>query len=88
VHLDHFRRYTARDIREKLEAAGYEVERMVRFNLFGALGWLFCSRVLRRRILPEGQLWLFNRLTPLFTAIERRIPVPFGLSLLVIGKKI
>jgi SAM-dependent methyltransferase len=88
VHLDHFRRYTARDIREKLAAAGYEVERMVRFNLFGALGWLFCSRVLRRRILPEGQLGLFNRLTPLFMAIERRIPVPFGLSLLVIGKKI
>lgn len=87
VNLDHYRRYTARDIREKLAEAGYEVERMIRFNLFGALGWFVCSRILKREILPESQLGLFNRLTPLFMAIERRFPAPFGLSLLVIGKK-
>ncbi|MHB9030562.1 MAG: class I SAM-dependent methyltransferase [Candidatus Latescibacterota bacterium] len=87
INLDHFRRYTARDIRQKFSSCGLETERLVRFNLFGALGWLLCSRVLRRKILPEGQLGLFNLLTPAFMAIERTVPVPFGLSLLAVGRK-
>ncbi len=87
VNLDHFRRYTASDIRRKFAAAGLETERLVRFNMFGALGWLLCSRILRKKILPQGQLGLFNRLTPLFMAIERAVPVPFGLSLLAVGRK-
>jgi SAM-dependent methyltransferase len=87
INLAHFRRYTKRDIAGKLAAAGFETERMVRFNLFGALGWFFCSRILRSELLPEGQLGLFNRLTPLFIATERKAPIPFGLSLLVVGRK-
>ena len=87
IHLDHFRRYTAADIRRKFASAGLETERLVRFNMFGALGWLLCSRVLRKKILPQGQLGLFNRLTPLFMAIERVVPAPFGLSLLAVGRK-
>jgi SAM-dependent methyltransferase len=87
INLDHFRRYTARDIRQKFRACGLETERLVRFNMFGAIGWLLCSRVLRRKILPEGQLGLFNLLTPAFMAIERTVPAPFGLSLLAIGRK-
>jgi 2-polyprenyl-3-methyl-5-hydroxy-6-metoxy-1,4-benzoquinol methylase len=87
VNLDHYRRYTARDIRAKLAAAGFETEIVRRFNMFGAAGWFVASRILKRPILPEGQLGLFNLLTPLFMAIERLIPVPFGLSLLVVGKK-
>jgi SAM-dependent methyltransferase len=87
INIDHFRRYTARDIREKFTSCGLETERLVRFNMFGALGWLLCSRVLRKKILPEGQLGLFNFLTPAFMAIERIIPTPFGLSLLAVGRK-
>jgi SAM-dependent methyltransferase len=87
INLDHFRRYTARDIRKKFAASGLETERIARFNAFGALGWFACSRVLRRTILPESQLDIFNRLTPLFMAIERVIPPPFGLSLLAVGRK-
>lgn len=87
INLDHFRRYTVRDIRRKLAACGFEIEHIRRFNMFGAFGWFFASRVLRRRILPEGQLGLFNLLTPFFMAVERIIPVPIGLSLLVIGRK-
>jgi hypothetical protein len=60
---------------------------MRRFNMFGALGWFIASRVLRRRILPEGQLGLFNLLTPAFMALERIVPVPIGLSLLVVARK-
>jgi SAM-dependent methyltransferase len=86
-NLDHYRRYTVRDITLKFAESGLVPERMIRFNMFGAMGWFACSRVLRKKILPEGQLGLFNRLTPLFMAFERTFPVPFGLSILAVGKK-
>jgi hypothetical protein len=60
---------------------------MFRMNIPGALGWFLYSRVLRREILPEGPLGLFNRLTPLFMAFERIIPPPIGLSIIAVGKK-
>lgn len=87
-NLDHFRRYTRRDIIRKLTASGLEPEHISEFNLFGALGWFTSSRILRKKILSEGQLGLFNRLTPLFMAIERKFPAPFGLSILAVGRKV
>lgn len=87
MNLDHFRRYTSSGIRRIFASAGLETERLVRFNLFGALGWFLCSRVLRKKILPKGQLGIFNLLTPVFMGIERTVPAPFGLSLLAVGKK-
>jgi len=87
-NLDHFRRYARRDITRKLTASGLEPEHISEFNLFGALGWFVSSRILRKKILSEGQLGLFNRLTPLFMAVERKFPAPFGLSILAVGRKV
>lgn len=87
VNLDHFRRYTIRDIRRKFVHSGITPERFFRMNMPGAAGWFLYSRILRRSILPEGPLGLFNRLTPLFMAVERTIPVPLGLSIVAIGRK-
>lgn len=87
-NLDHFRRYTRKEIIRKLAASGLKPEYISNFNMFGALGWFISSRILRKKILPEGQLRIFNRLTPLFMAIERKFPAPFGLSILAVGRKV
>jgi len=86
-NLDHFRRYTIRDITKKIEKAGLKPEKCWRFNIFGTFGWFLCSRILKKKILPEGPLSLFNRLAPAFIAIERLMPVPFGLSIVAVGRK-
>jgi len=86
-HLDHFRRYTVRDIRGKFARSGLSPVKFIRMNMFGAAGWFVYSRVLKREILPEGPLGLFNVLTPVFMAIERTVPVPFGLSIIAVGRK-
>ena len=86
-NLDHFRRYTIRDIRSKFTESGLKAVRFIRMNMFGAVGWLMYSRILRRKILPEGPLGLFNMLTPFFMAVERTVPVPFGLSIIAVGRK-
>jgi len=59
-HLDHFRRYRRPELLRLLERCGFKVERSFHFNMLGALGWWFNGRVLRRKVLPGGQLRLFN----------------------------
>ena len=86
-NLKHFRRYTIQEIRNKFKAVGLKPEKFWRFNMSGTFGWFLCSRVLKKKILPEGQLSLFNKFTPAFIAIERLMPVPFGLSIMAVGRK-
>ena len=40
----HYRRYTRERLRDVVEAAGLEVERLYSFNLLGVLGWLAKNR--------------------------------------------
>ena len=84
--LDHFRRYDRKALVRLVEAAGFEIERVRYLNMVAVPGWWLNSRVLRRRLLPGNQLRAFRWLMPLLR-IERRIEPPFGLSLLVIGRK-
>jgi len=88
VHLDHHRRYGRRELRAKLERSGFVVDRMFFMHLVGAVGWWFNSRVIKARILPEGQIGLYDRLVPLFRWAESRVRPPVGLSLVAIGRKV
>ena len=86
-YLDHYRRYTMGDIKNKFRVAGLTPVKLWRINIFGTFGWFMCSRVLRRKILPTNSLSIFNKLTPVFTAFERMVPIPFGLSIIAVGRK-
>src|SRR5207244_11096890 len=60
--IGHHRRYTKAELRRKLEASGFTVERIRRSNPVGALGWLVNVRLLGlRRLRGAG---LFDRLVP------------------------
>ncbi len=76
----HERRYAKEPLRQALLAAGLEVETLRHVNPVGALGWLVSSRLLRRELIPEGPLRLFDRLVPALRALDSMHP-PFGLSL-------
>lgn len=87
--LGHFRRYNLPDLRRQVEAAGFEIEQLGYLNLAGIPGWWLNSRVLKRDLLPQGQLSWFNRLAPAFVASERALrrlwDAPVGQSLLCIA---
>ena len=85
-HLDHFRRYNRSGLVALVKKSGFHVEKSFHFNLLGALGWWINGCLLRRKILPGGQLKVFNLMTSLLRA-ENWITPPFGLSLVVIGRK-
>ncbi len=82
--IGHHRRYTKRELRRKLEASGFTVERIRRSNPVGALGWLVNVRLLGlRRLRGTG---LFDRLVPAFALLDR-VELPLGLSVIAVARK-
>jgi 2-polyprenyl-3-methyl-5-hydroxy-6-metoxy-1,4-benzoquinol methylase len=85
-HLRHFRRYEKAELEQKISAAGFALEDCRFVNRPGVAGWYVNGRILRRRILPKGQLRAFKLMLPLLRREEER-PPSFGMSLLAIARK-
>jgi len=85
--LGHYRRYDKRGLRAAVRRAGFRIEKLHYVNALGIVGWFLNSRVLRRELLPTGQLGLFNNLAPVLQRIESKVTPPFGQSLLCVARK-
>jgi SAM-dependent methyltransferase len=83
--LGHVRRYTPRELRIKVAAAGLRLTHLEYFNLAGVPGWWLTGRVLRRRLIPRGSLRLYDALVPLFR-LERWLPWRLGQSLIAVSE--
>ena len=86
VHLRHFRRYEKPELEKKIRDAGFVLEDCRFLNRPGVFGWYVNGRILRRRVLPRGQLSLFKLVLPLLRSEETN-PPSWGLSLLAIARK-
>ena len=83
--LGHYRRYSPSRLRLLLERAGLLVEQLRWFNRVGVFGWWFNGRVRGVSRIPLDQLRTFDRLVPLLR-LERFLPLPFGQSLIAVGR--
>jgi len=88
----HFRRYSTRDAAGKLLNAELEPVAVRYVNLVGALGWFVNNRVLSHDDLSSsainGQIRVFDRwLIPMLKLMEGNRGMPFGQSLLCVGRK-
>jgi glycosyltransferase involved in cell wall biosynthesis len=83
--LEHKRRYERGELAEKLEKAGFRVERLTPLNALGVPGWWLNSRVLRRRAVPAFQARVNDWLVPL-VRLEQKLGLPFGMSLLAVAR--
>jgi len=84
--LGHCRRYTEEQFTDLAQRAGFQVERVLKFNRPGVVGWWLNGKVLRRRKFGLAQIRLLNLLTPLFRVVDSWIPLP-PLSIIGILKK-
>jgi 2-polyprenyl-3-methyl-5-hydroxy-6-metoxy-1,4-benzoquinol methylase len=85
--LGHFRRYTTRSLSEQFKKNDLEILHKQYFNFAGIWGWLINGRLLHKKLLPEGQVKIYERLVPLFKLTDKIILNTMGLSTIVIGKK-
>jgi SAM-dependent methyltransferase len=79
----HFRRYSRREFIQKLERAGFTVDRCDYFNPVAVPGWWLSGKVLRKVVIPARQVVIADRLTFLIRLL-RPLRLPFGISLLAL----
>jgi glycosyltransferase involved in cell wall biosynthesis len=84
--LGHCRRYRIGQLVDLSQRAGFTVERVLKFNRPGAVGWWLNCKLLRRRTFGLGQIRLLNLLTPLFRVLDPWLPLP-PLSIIAILRK-
>jgi len=85
--LGHIRRYGKRELFDLISQKGFVVEHHSYLNLFGIPGWWINGKVLKRGILPQGQLGFYEKFVPFFRVVERLTGQSVGLSHILIGRK-
>src|SRR5262249_15798832 len=84
----HFRRYSKRELKQKLQQAGFTPIRLHYFNLIGYFAWWISFRMLRQRSFSEASVRIFDGMIfPFQHKLESRIVrPPFGQNLLTIAR--
>ena len=85
--IGHLRRYERAELRDKVDEAGFAIERLHFFDSLGTLAWWLCMRVLKLP-LRGGSVDLYDRAAvPLLRAFESRLRPPLGKNLLLVARK-
>jgi glycosyltransferase involved in cell wall biosynthesis len=84
--LGHHRRYEDTELIVKLQQAGFTVDVSKFFNGIGIPGWYVNSCILKRTAVPRFQARLNDLLVPLLR-LEKHFTLPWGMSLLAVGRK-
>ncbi len=87
-NVGHFRRYSKKDISEKILFNGLEIVDLSYMDIVGFMAWFFLFKILRKEsFASENQIGIYDKLVPLFSKIEKLIKYPFGLTLFAVCKK-
>ena len=86
--IGHHRRYTRASMERTLRGAGLTPVLLRYQNSVGLLGWLVLMRLLRQRPSEGFALRAFDRrLVPVLRRLESRVQLPFGQSVLAVGRR-
>ena len=85
--LGHYRRYTAKTLKGTLESAGFRVVGSQYFNYIAMWGWFISGNILRKRIIPGGQMRLYNKLVPVWKVLDLLFNKMAGISIIQVGTK-
>ena len=86
-NLGHYRRYTKKELSQKFIDAGFDIETVRYLNVIGLFGWFLNGKILRRKVIPTSSLKIFRIISAPFLFIEKLLPIPFGLSIFIVGVK-
>jgi len=78
---NHYRRYTKKEILDKIELSNLKVKLVKYHNFIGLIGWIYQNKIIKKGKHRMVDLDRFNRFSPLFQKIESVIPPLVGLSI-------
>lgn len=87
VALEHYRRYNKASLKKLFTANQLDIQHSQYFNLAGILGWFVSGNILRKKVIPTGQMKFYNMLVPIFQIADKVIFNQMGLSVIVEGLK-
>lgn len=87
VELGHFVRYNSGTLTALLESAGLAVMQTRYFNAAGIFGWWLNGTVRKKKLIPQGQLQLFDKLVPVLKWIDKLTLHSIGLSVIGAARK-
>jgi SAM-dependent methyltransferase len=84
--LGHYRRYNARQLAALLEETGFAITLPPRYLYSLAIpGWWWFGKVRKAKAVPGATARIANALVRTSRALERLLPLPFGLTLVSIA---
>jgi len=86
--LDHQRRYTRKSLKKLIEESGFELKSTQYFNFIAILGWYISGTILRKEMIPGGQMKLYDKLVPLWKIIDFFTSKIAGVSVIQVGEKL
>ncbi len=84
--LGHYRRYTNKTLQAVFDENELAIVHRQYFNLIGMAGWWVSGSLLQKKIIPEGQMKLYNFFVPVFRIIDKVSNKWLGLSVIMVGR--
>ncbi len=83
--IGHYRRYSKEVVMNKVKQTKFKIVKMFYFNFAAMLGWYVNGNVLKKPVLNEGAVGLFNKIVPILKIVEKYILFRhIGVSLIVV----
>ena len=87
--INHYRRYSRRDLEEKCRAAGFRILVSRYFDLFGVLPWWIKYKLLQSRKMESATVKFYDQaVVPIAKRIEAKLHPPVGKNILLVAEKI
>ena len=84
--LGHYRRYTSKTLLPVFETNNLSIIHHQYFNLIGIAGWWVSGSLLRKKIISEGQMKLYDFFVPVFRIMDKITNKYLGLSVIMVGR--
>jgi SAM-dependent methyltransferase len=85
--LGHYRRYSLKKMKRLLGEENFTVRSASYFNFTGIAGWLLFGKILRRKMLGNSEMSVFDRIVPIAKRLDKLIGKRAGLSIIVTAVK-
>jgi 2-polyprenyl-3-methyl-5-hydroxy-6-metoxy-1,4-benzoquinol methylase len=83
--LEHYRRYNKTSLENIFKINNLQIVHSQYFNLAAIAGWWFSGTILKKEVIPTGQMRIYNALVPIFKILDKIVLNRMGISVIVEG---